>query len=394
MADTKDRIQVAANLKPPVRREMLLGREHFAVPAVLVQSQVLRNNLGTTFLPAEDITPEWAELANGAPAVADHPKTSAKSPRVINEMGVGFLFNAEAKDGQLRGEVFIDPGRAGDVPDLRAILEKLENGDAVEVSTGFPVAVEESPGVHNGEEFDRVIHPAGFDHLAVFAKATGACSVADGCGLAQNHEGPCETEDGMDEESVDTIAEKLANRLKGFFAGEEGESPNEGSEADETSEEDDTMNRDTLIAELAESSPLDADALAKLSDCELQALQGAESGEPPEGDSYAWQKANEWRRKYEELEEETRTALKAEEKERANLLDDILYSDNRAYSDAEVRNMGIVELRKLHKTMFPPKADYSGRGGPASNRGSSIDFVRHIMDGPRGKSVLDEQEAS
>lgn len=394
MADTTDRIQVAANLKPPVQREQFMGREHFAVPAVLVQSQVLSNNLGKTFLPAEDITPEWAELANGAPAVADHPKTSAKDPRVINEMGVGFLFNAEARDGKLKGEVFLDPARAGDVPDLRAILEKLENGEPVEVSTGFPVAVEEKPGVHNGEEFDRVIHPAGFDHLAVFAEATGACSVADGCGLAQNHKGPCETEDTVDEESVDTIAEKLANRLKGLFAGDEGESPNEGSESDETSEEDETMNRDTLIAELAESSPLDRDALAKLSDCELQALQGADGGSEPQGDSVAWQKANEWRRKYEELEAETRTAREAEEKERANLLDDILFAEDRAYTDAEVRNMDIVELRKLHRTMFPPKADYSGRGGPASNRGSSIDFVKPIMDGPRGKSVLDQQEVS
>jgi hypothetical protein len=102
--------------------------------------------------------------------------------------------------------VWLDPSRATDVPDLTAILVKLDQGETVELSTGFPVrSVEEAPGVHNGRAYDRVIRPAGFDHLAVFAGKTGACSVTDGCGLGVNHAADCEL--------VPVVAESAATDL-------------------------------------------------------------------------------------------------------------------------------------------------------------------------------------
>jgi hypothetical protein len=185
-----ERIQVATNLNGPLRDVELMGEPYKAVSAVLVKAKVLSNNLGRTLLQAEDITPEWAETANGRPAVIDHPSSSANSPAVLNEMGVGMLFNVRAQDGALKADVYLNPKRADHVADLKVILGKLEKGEKVEVSTGFPVAVEEVAGVFNGQAYDRIIHPAGFDHLAVFAETIGACSVEDGCGLAQN-EGAC-----------------------------------------------------------------------------------------------------------------------------------------------------------------------------------------------------------
>ena len=57
-------------------------------------------------------------------------------------------------------------------------------------------------------------------------------------------------------------------------------------------------------------------------------------------------------------------------------------------SDEEVQAMDIVQLRKLHKTMFPPERSYAGRGGPrAANAGGDFTFVRSVL-GP--DSVLSE----
>jgi hypothetical protein len=395
-----ERLQIVTNLRGKARRVRLMGREHIAVEATLVRSQVLKNNLGVTFLPAEDITPEWAEASNGSPAVADHPNVSARSPEVLNSLGVGMVFNARVEGAALRADVYLDPARVDDVPDLRAILAKLDAGQPVEVSTGFNVSIDETPGVHNGQAYDRVVHPtSGLDHLAVFAKDIGACSVKDGCGLAANHAGACETEEVVDDETRGKFAQAV-DKLMALLGrvSPEDDDPAEGDDpAAEPTPEGDTMNREQMIAQLAEAGPLDKDALNKLSDCQLKALSGAAPGstEPTDGDSVAWQKAREWREKFESLDAETKNARQAEEQEKGKLLDDLLYNARALpWSETEIRAMDIVMLRKVHKTAFPQRADFAGRGGPAGTGTGSFDFVKGIMDGPAGSSVLDRKEAN
>lgn len=486
-------VRVATNLRGPVRRETYMGREHYVVPAVLVRSKILQNNLGRTFLPAEDITPEWAELANGTPAVADHPGASARQPDVMNKLGVGFIYRARAQNGALKADVFLDPARVGDVADLQVVLDKLDAGEKVEVSTGFPVTVDATPGVHNGSEYDVVIHPAGFDHLAVFAEAIGACSVEDGCGLAANRSEGCGCEHVEDPPDTDpsTVARHSAwhgffvkaARFLGWLPAEnesdedrrsmlrsalierfgaddrwlfvdsvfsddgqvvfEVESRSGGEsglfradyEIDESgavtlgepvevrrvttfepvantgdiTQEEGTMNREQMIAQLAEAGPLGTDALNKLSDCQLKALQSAETGPapsaaelPPEAmnDSEVLKIAHKYRRENEELRAKYEPAHNEQEKERAKLLDDLLYSSSRladaGYTPDQIRAMDIVEMRRVHKLAFPARHDYSGRGGPAAANvgGGAFDFVSGIMDGPRGTSVLDRKEAN
>lgn len=412
----EQRIQVATNLRGPVRTEVFQGREYRVVPAVLVKSKVLYNNLGRTYLPADAITPEWAEMANGSPVVTDHPRSrSARNPKVMNELGIGFVFNATAENGALKAEVYIDPARVAEVPDLKVILEKLEAGKPVEGSTGFPVGVESTSGVHNGVEYDVTILPTGFDHYATFAEQIGACSVEDGCGLAQNKADGCGCNGGdmpelpnppeSPEEAVKNngwraFVEAAAKLIGlGPVANENG--GNTAAEPEEgvpTPEEGSAMNREQMIAKLAKDGPLDAEALNKLSDCQLKALSGAENAthEPaPEGDTVAWQKAKEWREKFEKLDAETQNARATEEKERADLLDDLLYNARQLpWSENEIRAMGIVELRKIHKTAFPQRVTFGARGGPAANGSGSFDFVQGIMDGPSGSSVLDKKEAN
>jgi hypothetical protein len=390
------RVTLTTNLRAPIRREVLMGRSYIVAPATLVRSQILNNNLGRTFLPAEDITASWAEASNGSPAVADHPNVSARSPEVLNRLGVGIVLNARVADGALKADVYLDPARAGDVPDLRAILAKLETGQAVEVSTGFAVMVDETPGVHNGESYDVVIHPlSGLDHLAVFADAIGACSVVDGCGLAANHAGPCDPEKTMDEGTQGKFAQAV-DRLLAFLSRTNEEPPAAEPVAEPTLEEG-TMNREQMIAQLAEAGPLDRDALNKLSDCQLKALSGSVEPPAPATPEIAelQNRIVELRREKDALEASTTHARQAEMKERLKLQEDLIYNGRTQFSDDQIRGMDIAMLRQLHGTVFR-KVDYSALGGPAAvNTGTgSFDFVQGVMDGPRGSSVLDKKEAN
>lgn len=170
------------------RTETLHGVPHRVVSATLVRNQVLVNNIGRCYLPAEAFTEEWAESANGAPVLVDHPTmggqdVSGRRPDVINSLGVGWLFNVVAESDQLTGEVWLNESRADEVEDLGVILQKLDDGEIVEVSTGFPALGEKRRGVFNGEPYEIILYPDGFDHFAIFAEKAGACAVEDGCGL-------------------------------------------------------------------------------------------------------------------------------------------------------------------------------------------------------------------
>lgn len=180
-----------------VRTETFLGRTFRVIPAVLVRSQVLRNNLGATLLPADAITDEWAALWNNIPVlVGPHPAQrgqpiSGRSPELLNERGVGYIFRARAEQEdngsrRLVGEVWIDEARVSQVPGLQEVLDSVNSGRPVELSTGFAVAIDQSTGTFQGEQYEAILRPAGADHLVISTEMTGACSVTDGCGLGVN----------------------------------------------------------------------------------------------------------------------------------------------------------------------------------------------------------------
>lgn len=180
-----------------IRTEQFLGREFCVVPAVLVRSQVLKNNLGATFLPAADITSEWAAQWNGIPVlVGPHPtkrgvNVSGRDPELWNERCAGWIFAAKAvqEDSLVRhlaGEVWLDKSRAESVDGLQAVLDTIAEGVRVELSTGFTAQLVAVQGEFQGKAYEAIMHPVQADHLVISTEMTGACSVSDGCGLGVN----------------------------------------------------------------------------------------------------------------------------------------------------------------------------------------------------------------
>lgn len=490
-----DHIRLAVQKAGPTRTETLMGREFRVFPAVLVREQVLNNNLGRTFLPAEEIRAS-VEAWNAIPVVIRHPTKrgypiSARAPEVMNSTGVGFLFRAQydSESRALKADVFLDPSRTETVEGASDAVNNVDQGNVTELSTGFGTNIEAVPGTFDGAEYDVILRGIVPDHLALLPDETGACSVKDGCGLGVNHAGDCQMEAGAEGDAdpalpappTDVTPEAAANdsawkrfltaaarflglrptenqsdedrrntltiALRGQFGGEdryvwvesvfsdesevvfevEVQDGGEGAGlfrasyeiADDGSvtfgepakvrrvttfepaanaggnREGDTMNRDQMIAHLAEAGT-DREALNKLSDCQLKALMGATTtaNNQTGGEVEAWRKAHAYKAELDALRAETESAVNMEKTIRAQLVDDILYSQNRAYSDEEVLAMDIVALRKLHQTMFPEPKSYAGRGGPRSqNVGPSFDFVRPILGGGE-KSVLARKEAN
>jgi hypothetical protein len=415
-------VTLAVQSAGPVRTEELMGRPYRVFPAVLVREQVLHNNLGHTFLPAEEIRAS-VEAWNGIPVVIRHPQSrgvpvSARSPEVLNARGAGFLFRARYEDAALHADVFLDMERAADIPDTGDVINRVDSGDVGELSTGFGTTVENVKGTWDGQAFDLILRALQPDHLALLPDEVGACSVADGCGLGVNAEAGDDmaTDDGVvatnvqDPPEVEAVAKDtrwqrfvtLAARVLGLTSddgsavtGEVAGDTEPVANAGDQIPGGDDMDRAQMIAHLAGSGPLTADELGKLTDCQLRALAGV--GQPaanaePQGDSEAWKVAHKYRQELEELRRQTANAVETENQEKARLLDDVLFTKGRPWSDAEVQNMDIRELRKVHQALCQ-RADYSLRGGPrASNVGGDFSFVRGIMDGP--DSVLDRKEAN
>lgn len=334
----------------PLRTEEFMGREHRVFPAVLVRSQVLHNNLGATFLPADEIQ-QSADAWNGIPVVIRHPMRrgmpiSARAPGVLNATGAGFLFNARAEGGALKADVYVDVDRARNVKDAGAVVANVEGGKVGEVSTGFATHIEPTKGTHDGEPYDAVMRGIRPDHLALLVEERGACSVDDGCGLGVN----AGQEPGWIARLKQWVQEIVDRPVTGDSINEES-----------------NMERKTLIAQLAEAGPLDAETLAKLSDCQLNALAGNAEPEPepedePAADDDLRREVAELRAELAAVKDVAAAANADREAEKTKLVGKLAANDRCAYDTDELKAKGLDELRKLDAMLRG--VSYAGQGGP------------------------------
>lgn len=180
-------VVAAASVEP--REAEFDGRKFLVVPVVaLVEGVIQAMNAATPELvTAEEFTK--APLGwNGRPLFYGHPvnasgqPVSGNSPDILEAACVGMIFNAAIRKNKLTMEAWVDIEKAeAHAPEL---LERISNGDPIEVSVGVFTDTDDSTGEYNGKRYAGAWHEIVPDHLALLrVDEVGACSRDMGCGV-------------------------------------------------------------------------------------------------------------------------------------------------------------------------------------------------------------------
>jgi hypothetical protein len=164
-------------------------KKHLVVPVTMMVEGVHHGNHGPLLHLMTELG-KFPEAWNGIPIVVDHPEVegqsvSANSPDIIDARTVGRVYNTHVDGSRLRSEAWIDENKLRQVSsDTLAQLLALE---MIEVSVGVFNEEEVVTGDWNGEQYSAIARNHRPDHLALLPGGTGACSVADGCGIRANN---------------------------------------------------------------------------------------------------------------------------------------------------------------------------------------------------------------
>jgi hypothetical protein len=273
------------------RRDTLDGREHLVVPIKAVEEGVLDGGL----LPSDTIEesePGW----NGVPAIAGHPTDgtsvdgrpnfiSANQPQVHDNLSFGKLFGADATDGEMTAELWLDVEKAAaleddgfDVP--QTAIEMLENDEDVALSTSYiPTEREENPGHYDGQAYQHVIQSIQPDHIGVLPNGQGRdpsarTLVANSMRsitntlstvLSVSDDGAAEGETAANQESMPDITPEdltLNDHVAPFLASATGLPEDDVAALVDAMNPDTDPNPDAVAGAIEASDAVDADAVA------------------------------------------------------------------------------------------------------------------------------------
>lgn len=169
-----------------VRREQLDGSDHLVVPCVAAVEGVMNN----IFYPKE-VLENFVNTWNGVPVPVNHPKkngynVSANATEFENSINVGKFFNVNFANNSIKGEIWINIEKAVRLG-FEWLINKLESGEMMEVSTGLFGLSKEESGEFNGKPYQNVMTDIRPDHLALLPNDVGACSIEDGCGAVRTN---------------------------------------------------------------------------------------------------------------------------------------------------------------------------------------------------------------
>lgn len=188
MTESQNYISLVSNLVGLVRNETLEGRPYLAVPMVMIKEGVLNGSDGPILYTSEELA-KVPQVWNTKPVVVQHPTLNGKSlsacdPDVLEKYRVGMIMNTSWDGQRLKAEAWLEPSRLESV-DSR-VLNAVQKGEMMEVSTGLFSEIEPNPGVFKGRHYKGVVRNLRPDHLAILPDSIGACSIADGAGLMRN----------------------------------------------------------------------------------------------------------------------------------------------------------------------------------------------------------------
>ncbi len=182
--------KITAAFEGVTRFDKMKGKQFLVAPMVMMVEGVHDGSNGPLFYPAKELkasVPFW----NSKPVIVYHPERngrpiSACDPDILTGRGVGVIMNTSYIDGKLKAEAWIDVERANIVDDR--IMEAIDNGEMMELSTGLVTECEMVEGEWNEEEYTGILSNFHPDHLALLPDLKGACSIEDGAGFLRLNE--------------------------------------------------------------------------------------------------------------------------------------------------------------------------------------------------------------
>lgn len=171
-----------------IRRERRSGRDYLLVPVVALTETVLECVTCTEpeLAPADEFARE-PEAWNGLPLCYEHPQdsegnyVSARAAAAASFI-IGHVENSRRSEDKLLMDAAVDIALAQDAG-AGELLERLEAGEPVEVSTGFWCETVKASGSKGDRSYTAVQYGHQGDHLAMLGpEAKGACSWEQGCG--------------------------------------------------------------------------------------------------------------------------------------------------------------------------------------------------------------------
>ena len=186
-----------------IRHQEFEGVDHIIVPIIALVEGIIISTQGDgtaappTLVKAEEFA-KAIEMWNGRPVVINHPVkggnlVSAGDPEIFEDEVIGTIFNATLLNGsKLKVEAWINTEKVEEIGGLvEETINRILNGEEVEISTGYFADFLEAEGFFDGEPFNGIQTDIKPDHLAILdATKVGACSWEDGCGAARLNECP------------------------------------------------------------------------------------------------------------------------------------------------------------------------------------------------------------
>lgn len=175
---------LTANLIGKATRRHFQGHEYVVAPATLIVPGVLNGSQGALLYPAEEIAKSMSAW-EGVPLMLGHPTKDDSLVTADGLPSLGYVSKPRIHNGNLVVDSWFD------LQVLQQshgkLLDDLNQGKPVELSTGLFTDNEDSPGVaDDGTEYKAIARNYRPDHLAILSDEVGACSIKDGCGVLIN----------------------------------------------------------------------------------------------------------------------------------------------------------------------------------------------------------------
>lgn len=166
-------VQFNARTSGKFRRMMANDRRHIVVDAIAISCDSIMNRLN---YPKDVVEKNYRKL-NNKPAPLSHPtidgqSVSATSPLAMNAFHIGAFVKApKLINGDASVEIWIDEEVANRCEKGKRAITSITNGDAVGVSTGLLVQVDNQQSAVN---YDATVINFDVDHLAILLDETPA----------------------------------------------------------------------------------------------------------------------------------------------------------------------------------------------------------------------------